>query len=81
MGRLLRLVQVIRSAVPSELLGFLAEPCEITTLTSAGPREFIASSRAPFRSFGTLRKKPLPPGLRRRRPGDLHHPVVAGAVD
>ena len=24
--------------------GFLAEPCEITTLTSAGPRKFIASS-------------------------------------
>src|SRR5262245_2118432 len=31
--------------------GFLAEPCESTTLTNAGPRWFIASSRAPFRSF------------------------------
>jgi hypothetical protein len=41
--------------------GFLAAPCEITTLTRAGPRWFIASSRAPFKSFGSSTKKPLPP--------------------
>jgi Fe-coproporphyrin III synthase len=28
-----------------------AAPCEITTLTRAGPRWFIASARAPFRSL------------------------------
>src|SRR2546430_6182492 len=41
--------------------GLRAEPCEITTLTRAGPREFIASSRAPRRAFGSSTKKPLPP--------------------
>src|SRR5262249_1880054 len=41
--------------------GLRAEPCEITTLTRAGPRKFIASSRAPRRSFGSSTKKPLPP--------------------
>src|SRR5262249_30651007 len=38
-----------------------AEPCEITTLTRAGPGKFIASLRAPRRSFGSSTKKPLPP--------------------
>src|SRR5437667_6675583 len=33
--------------------GFLAAPCEITTLTRAGPRWFIASSRAPRMFFGS----------------------------
>ena len=33
--------------------GLRAEPCEITTLTRAGPRKLIASSRAPRRSFGS----------------------------
>ena len=41
--------------------GLRAEPCEITTLTRAGPRKFIASSRTPRRSFGSSTKKPLPP--------------------
>ena len=41
--------------------GFLAEPCESTMLTSAGPRWFIASSRAPRMCFGSSTKKPLPP--------------------
>src|SRR5215471_7940752 len=41
--------------------GLRAEPCEITTLTRAGPRKLIASSRAPRRSFGSSTKKPLPP--------------------
>jgi hypothetical protein len=41
--------------------GLRAAPCEITTLTRAGPRKFIASSSAPFRSFGSSTKKPLPP--------------------
>src|SRR5262245_11835637 len=41
--------------------GLRVEPCEITTLTRAGPRKFIASSRAPGRSFGSSTKKPLPP--------------------
>src|SRR5260370_27271758 len=41
--------------------GLRADPCEITTLTSAGPRKSIASSRAPGRSFGSSTKKPLPP--------------------
>src|SRR5215469_8931197 len=38
-----------------------AEPCEITTLTKAGPRKFIASSSAPRRFFGSSTRKPLPP--------------------
>src|SRR5262249_35686750 len=38
-----------------------AEPCEITTLTSAGPRKFIASSRALRISFGFSTSRPLPP--------------------
>jgi hypothetical protein len=38
-----------------------ADPCEITTLTSAGPRKLIASSRAPRRSFGSSTMTPLPP--------------------
>jgi len=41
--------------------GFLAEPCESTMLTSAGPRWFMASSRAPRMCFGSSTKKPLPP--------------------
>src|SRR5262245_64121462 len=41
--------------------GLRADSCEITTLTRAGPRKFIASSRAPRRSFGSSTKKPLPP--------------------
>ena len=41
--------------------GFLAAPWLITTLTRAGPGKFIASSRAPRRSFGSSTKKPLPP--------------------
>src|SRR5260370_931831 len=35
--------------------GLRAEPCEITTLTRAGPRKLIASSRAPRRSFGSFK--------------------------
>jgi hypothetical protein len=42
--------------------GFLAEPCESTTLTRAGLGKFFASSRRPRRSFGSLTKKSLPPG-------------------
>src|SRR5262249_39815373 len=38
-----------------------AEPCEITTLTSAGPENFIASSSAPRICFGSSTKNPLPP--------------------
>src|SRR5262249_18672956 len=41
--------------------GLRAEPCEMTTLTRAGPGKFIASSRAPRKSFGSSTKKPLPP--------------------
>src|SRR5262245_16988582 len=41
--------------------GLRAEPCEITTLTRAGPQKLIASSRAPRRSFGSSTKTPLPP--------------------
>jgi hypothetical protein len=41
--------------------GFLAEPWLSTMLTSAGPRKFIASSRAPRMFFGSSTKKPLPP--------------------
>src|SRR5262249_6766090 len=33
--------------------GLRAESCEMTTLTRAGPRKSIASSRAPRRSFGS----------------------------
>src|SRR5262249_6128896 len=41
--------------------GLRAEPCEITTLTRAGPRKFMASSRASRRFLGSSTKKPLPP--------------------
>jgi hypothetical protein len=41
--------------------GFLADPCDNTMLTSAGPRWFIASSRAPRMCFGSSTKKPLSP--------------------
>ncbi len=61
--------------------GLRAAPCEITTLTRAGPRWFIASSRAPFRSVGFSTKKPLPLGPAPVKAGGFHHPVVAGAVD
>src|SRR5215510_14225885 len=54
--------------------GLRAEPCEITTLTRAGPGKFIASSRAPRRSFGILDKEAL-------AAEGLHYPVIAGAVN
>src|SRR5262249_4081584 len=41
--------------------GLPAEPQEITALTGAGPRKFIAWGGAPRRSFGSSTKKPLPP--------------------
>jgi hypothetical protein len=41
--------------------GLRAEPCEMMTLTRAGPWKFIAASRAPRKSFGSSTKKPLPP--------------------
>ena len=41
--------------------GLRADSWEIRTLTSAGPRKSIASCKAPFRSFGSSMKKPLPP--------------------
>src|SRR5262249_44992169 len=41
--------------------GLRAEPCDSTTLTSAGPGKSIASSSAPRMSFGFSTKKPLPP--------------------
>src|SRR5437899_9064850 len=61
--------------------GLRAAPCESTTLTRAGPRKFIASSRAPRMFFGSSTKKPLPPGPAPAKAGGFHHPVVAGAVD
>jgi NAD(P)-dependent dehydrogenase (short-subunit alcohol dehydrogenase family) len=41
--------------------GLRADSWEIRTLTSAGPGKSIASCKAPFRSFGSSMKKPLPP--------------------
>jgi hypothetical protein len=61
--------------------GLRAEPREITTLTRAGLRKFIASSRVPRRSFGSSTKKPLPPGPAPAKAGGFHHPVVAGSVN
>jgi hypothetical protein len=50
------------------------------TLTRVGPRKFIASSSAPRKSFGSSTMTPCRRGLPRRRPGGVHHPVVAGAA-
>jgi hypothetical protein len=41
--------------------GLRAEPWLSTMLTSAGPRKFIASSRAPRMCFGSSTKNPFPP--------------------
>jgi len=62
------------SAVPAERLRLSGRALAETMLTRAGPRKFIASSRAPRMSFGSLTKKPLPPKA-------FHDAVITRAVD